>query len=102
MRHMILLVAAAGCGSGGSGASCPAFASIVDGSFTRTGRDVAWTLDVEALSTVTFDQATTPLNVLEYQWGVELDRDRDGRADFRVAATAFKQDRPPETTADVL
>jgi len=100
---MLWLGLVAACGGGSGGGGCPDFATITGGTFTRTGTDLVWTLDVAAISTVTFNQATVPDNVLEYRWGIDLDSNGDGSTDLRVAATHFKPPAAAEvTTADVL
>jgi hypothetical protein len=92
----------AACSGGGSGGSCPSYASITGGSFVRTGADLVWTLDVEGLPAVTFNKPDVPESVLEYRWGVELDGNRDGATDLRVAATHYKTSAPSVTSADVV
>lgn len=93
-----------GCGGGGSGSSCPAFAHIVGGAFGQAGDRLWWTLEVAAMpATLTFDQADVPANVLEYQWAVDLDPDRNGAPDLRVAISHFRQSGASETSAaDIL
>jgi len=51
---------------------------------------------------ITFDKATVPDSVLEYRWGIDLDSNRDGVTDLRVAVTHFKRSAAPVTTADVI
>ena len=103
MRTMLALVCFAGCGGDGSSSGCPAFAAITNGTFTRTGTDLVWTLEVEAMSPITFDHEDAPANVLEYRWGVDLDSNRDGTVDLRVAASHFRRSGAPAvTTSNVL
>jgi hypothetical protein len=97
-----LALALAGCG-GGSSSSCPSFAQIVGGDFGRTGDMLWWTLEVAALPpTLTFNQEKVPAYVLEYIWAVELDSDRNGDTDLRVALTHLREPNAAETVSDIL
>lgn len=97
MRSAFLCLLAA-CGGGGD--SCPDFVTITGGTFVRSGPQLTWTLSVEAISSLTFNKA--PENVLEYRWGVELDGNRDGNTELRVAATHFATNEPEVTTTDII
>jgi hypothetical protein len=101
-----LLVTAIGVGAcgGGSGSGCPPFAQIVAGDFGRTGDRLWWTLEVaEIPAALTFNQADVRDNILEYRWAVDLDSDRNGETDLRVAVTHYKQSGAAEIMAsDIL
>jgi hypothetical protein len=102
MRWMIICLLAA-CG-GTSGTSCPDYMQISGGTFAKTGTTLTWTLDVVAIpATLTFNQAAVADNVREYQWGVALDSDRDGKEDFEVSVTHAKSAGAAEVvTGDIL
>src|SRR5690348_12636812 len=103
MRWWLVLLAA--CGGGSSSDDCPAFVSIVDGSFTRTQTTLTWTLEVADLPpTLTFDRDGVPSFVEEYSWGIDIDSNRDGTRDWEVAAKHFKMDVAEHVAAplDVL
>jgi hypothetical protein len=51
---------------------------------------------------LTFNQADVPPYVMEYEWGVDLDSDRDGETDLQVAVTHFRESGAEITTGDVL
>ncbi|MCW5802237.1 MAG: hypothetical protein KIT31_07600 [Deltaproteobacteria bacterium] len=92
------LLGCGGGGGGGGGGNCPAFATIVDGRFARTGTTLTWTLEVEELPPeLPFDRDGIPSFVLEYGWTVEIDADGDGTEDLEVSAMHFKTDAPPRT-----
>jgi hypothetical protein len=98
-----LMVIAAGAGACGGGASagCPSFAQIVAGDFGRIGDRLWWTLEVaEMPATLTFNQADVRADILEYRWAVDLDSDRNGETDLRVAVTHFRQSGAAEMTTD--
>ena len=97
----LLLVALAACGGSSDDFTCPSFAKVTNGTFTKSGADKIWTMDVEALTEVTFNKATVPANALENRWSIDIDTNRDGHVDLRVAATHFKLDGAEVTTADV-
>ena len=96
-----LALAASACGGGGKGSNCPPFAQIVGGDFGQDADLVWWTLTVAELpATLTFNQADVPANILEYQWAVDLDSDRDGETDLRVAVSHFRESGAPEIVTD--
>ena len=99
MRAWWLLFSIGACGGGGGGGdsgNCPGFATIVDGTFSRSSTTLTWTLEVEELpATLEFDREDTPSFVLEYGWGIDLDVDGDGERDLEVAAKHFKMDVAP-------
>jgi len=96
-------VGSGACGGGGSGTSCPPFAQIVGGSFSRTADRLSWTLEVaEMPATLTFNQADVPEFILEYDWGVDLDSDRNGQTDLRVAVRHARESGAEITTGDIL
>jgi hypothetical protein len=95
-----VLLGAGACG-GGSGSSCPTFGQIVAGDFGREGDRLWWTLEVaEIPPTLTFNQADVTANILEYRWAVDLDSDRDGETDLRVAVMHYRESGATETTTD--
>lgn len=95
-----LLAACAGCVAD---QGCPPFAHIVGGDFGRTGDALWWTLQVEQLSPLTFNQSAVPANFLEYRWAIDIDSDRDGAVDLRAAIEHFAViNAAPVTTADIL
>jgi hypothetical protein len=100
MRAWFVL-GAIGCGGGGGDTgNCPGFATIRDGTFTREGTTLTWTLEVAELpAQLDFDREGIPNFVLEYGWMIELDSNNDGEPDWEVAAKHFKMDRAPVTAA---
>jgi hypothetical protein len=100
---LVSVLGAGACGAGGK-SSCPAFAQIVGGEFGQTGDRLWWTLEVaEMPPTLTFNQADVPAYIMEYEWAVDLDADRNGAPDLRVAVTHVRESGAPETvTADIL
>jgi hypothetical protein len=82
---------------------CPSFAHIVAGDFGRTADTVWWTLQVDQLTPLTFNQASVPANFLEYRWAVDVDSNLDGTVDLRVALEHFVvMNAAPVTTSDIL
>ncbi len=103
MRTWGLLILVGCSGGSGNGGNCPAYATIVDGSFTRSGSTLTWTLEVEEIpAQMTFDQAAVMDFVQEYNWGIDLDSNRDGQRDWQVSATHFKMGGTEQMTADPL
>ena len=97
-----LLAACAGCVAD---PGCPSFAHIVGGDFGRTGDALWWTLQVEQLSPLTFNESAVPANFLEYRWAIDIDSDRDGAVDLRAAIEHFAaMNGTPMTTptSDIL
>jgi hypothetical protein len=95
MRSLAALAIAAGIGGcGGDGATtsgCPAFTSIVAGDFARMSGNLVWTMQVAKMpDAFTFNQMTTPDNMTEYEWAVDVDADQDGRRDLSVALMHFR------------
>lgn len=98
MRAWWIVVVAA-CG-GGSSSDCPAFTSLVDGTFSRTPTTLTWTIEVEELpAELTFDREGVPDFVEEYAWAAEVDSDGDGTDDWEVSATHFKTADPEQVAA---
>jgi hypothetical protein len=99
-----LALGAGACGDSGAGSNCPPFSQIVGGDFGQIGDRLWWTLEVAMLPVaLTFNQADVQADVLEYEWAVDLDSDRNGDADLRVAVSHFRQFGAPETvTSDIL
>ncbi|HMF40504.1 MAG TPA: hypothetical protein VKQ32_07415 [Polyangia bacterium] len=99
----IFLLALAGGAGCAADQGCPPFAHIVGGDFGRNGNMLWWTLQVEQLSPLTFNQSAVPANFLEYRWGIDIDSDRDGAVDLRAAIQHFAMiNATPVTTADIL
>lgn len=99
------MLCAIGCGGGSGGGDCPAFTTIVDGSFARSGTTLTWQMELDDLpAQLEFDREGIPSFVLEYGWIIEIDADGDGTHELEVSATHFKVDGPPRTAAplDVL
>ena len=103
MRWILVVGLLAACG-GSDGGSCPEYMQIVGGTFDKTSTSLTWTLEVVAIPpTLTFDQAAVPANYVEYEWGVDLDSDRDGKPNFRVSAQHVRMAGAPElVTGDIL
>jgi hypothetical protein len=92
----LLIGCGGGSGDGGETGNCPAFATLVDGSFARTPTTLTWTLEVaEMPATLEFDRDEVGTFILEYAWYVELDVDGDGTHDYEVMAAHFSEDREP-------
>lgn len=101
MKRLLVLLAACG---GDDGASCPDYATIVGGTFARTGAMTTWTMEVAAIpATLTFNQAEVAANILEYGWWIEVDPNNDGEPDLNLAIKHFRMtDAPENTTTDIL
>jgi hypothetical protein len=107
MASVVVLGVAMGasaCGDGGARSNCPPFTQIVGADFGQAGDRLWWTLEVAMIPPeLTFNQADVQADVLEYQWAVDLDSDRNGDADLRVAVSHFRRFGAPETvTSDIL
>ena len=102
----VIAVCALGAGVAGCAAddACPSFAHIVSADFGRTGDTLWWTLGVQQIpDALTFNQPDVPSNFLEYRWAIDLDSDRDGAVDLRLAIQHFAiMNGAPVTTGDIL
>jgi hypothetical protein len=103
-RVIAACLLAAGAGGCANEERCPSFAHIVSGDFGRTGEMLWWTLQVEEIpAELTFNQPAVPANFLEYRWAVDLDTDRDGAVNLRLAIQHFAvSGAAPVTTANIL